>query len=140
MDNVKIAMLAVSLLLNLYLISEQKKSTAESRFTLQGITAKVEAAMKSDGSTEASSNISDKALIDLVNQTVREEFSRAVPNDDATASTAINQRIQQLQARADALSAEIQKRAAGAGSEKEKKLREEAQKMKQEILALCVKK
>ena len=140
MENAKIAMLAVSLLLNLYLISEQKKSTAESRFTLQGITAKMETSAKAGGGAEANSNISDKALVDLVNQTVREEFSRAIPNDDAAAGAAINQRIQQLQARADSLAAKIQERASGAGSEKEKKLHEEAQKMKQEILALCVKK
>ncbi len=139
MDNIKIAMLAVSLLLNLYLISENRKQASQTTYMMQGLTAKMDLATKSSPTAEASANISDKALIDLVNASVRDEVSRAIPNDSSAVMTAELARIDQLQKRVDALQIKMQERSSTAGSEKEKKMREEAAKLKQEVLALCVK-
>lgn len=146
MENLKIGMLAVSLLLNLLLFNEVRKQSAANSLAVQSLSTQIAAAGNSARVANAGSGgPGDQALMNMVNQAVREEMARYGSNTgsmrgNGSGSSMDSSRLIDLQKRVEEVQKKIADKTGSAGKEKEKRMMEEAAKIKQEVLALCVRK
>jgi hypothetical protein len=139
-ENLKLGLIALSVFLNFYLISELKKQSSAHMVSLENLGSRLQSLAKEPSTGGSDKSISNSALMEMVNTACHDEYLRGKPSTmNTTASD--SQRLDQLQARVDTLQNSLSERAAaGGGGGKERKLKEEAQKLKQEILAQCVRK
>jgi hypothetical protein len=138
-ENFKLGLVFLSVFLNFYLISELKRQSSVQNVSLENLGARIQTMVSAQpAAAGADKSISNSALMDMVNTAVHDEMARVRPSAGLSA-VSDSQRLDQLQARLETLQNGLSEKAAGGGG-KEKKLKEEAQKLKQEILAACTKK
>lgn len=138
MDNIKIGMLIVSLLINVMLYSEVRKQAGKHDAAMTAITTKLDLNGKAAGQPLTGTDPKDKSLSEMVGAAVHEEFNRAMPQSSGGMAPADKAKMESIQERLEKLQARIDEKG-NSTQDKEKRLREEATKLKQEVLAACVK-